>query len=307
VTFLLNKNDLALLSSIAESRILTPTQIAAIQQKRKQVVRRRLRALERAGLIRSDNGAFGRSRGRPEKQISLTDTSADLLRSKFSELKELPIDKLTADKLRCVDHQLLINWFRIHLRHIEQIIPQLAVRFSSAICPFMPAGQISNPVFSEQGRREGQHEIKEFAPDGVFSITHQGKGKALLFFLEVDMGTESIASIGRGPRDLRQKVLNYQQLFRENRYKPYEKIWDCSFDGFRLLFLTTTGARKASICRLVQSMPPSEFIWVTTMEQMFSHGLSGKIWVGGGRQHAPEESILGSEMACQTPIMPPKD
>jgi len=65
VAFLLNKNDLELLASIAENRILTPTQIAAIQQKRRQVVRRRLGSLERAGLIRSEKGALGRSRGRP--------------------------------------------------------------------------------------------------------------------------------------------------------------------------------------------------------------------------------------------------
>ena len=307
MTFLLNKNDVALLASIAESRILTPTQIAAIQQKRKQVVRRRLRALEKAGFVRSGNGALGRSRGRPEKQVSLTETGADLLRSKFSDLKDLPIDKLTADKLRCVDHQLLINWFRIHLRHVEQILPQLSVRFSSSISPFMLTGQSSDPALSEQDMRQGHKEVKEFAPDGILSITHQDKGKTLLFFLEVDMGTESVASIGRGPRDLRQKILNYQQFFRENRYKAYEKIWDCDLEGFRLLFLTTTGARMASICNLIQSIPPSDFIWVTTMEQMLSHGLSWKIWVRGGRRNALEQSILGPEMACQAPIMPPKD
>ena len=307
MTFLLNKNDVALLASIAESRILTPTQIAAIQQKRKQVVRRRLRALEKAGFVRSIDGALGRSRGRPEKQVSLTETGADLLRSKFPDLKDLPIDKLTADKLRCVDHQLLINWFRIHLRHVEQILPQLSVRFSSSISPFMLTGQSSDPALSEQDMRQGHKEVKEFAPDGILSITHQDKGKTLLFFLEVDMGTESVASIGRGPRDLRQKVLNYQQCFRENRYKPYEKIWDCTLEGFRLLFLTTTEARLASICSLIQSMPPADFIWVTTMGRMFSHGLSGRIWVRGGRRNAPEESILGPELACQAPIMASKD
>jgi len=155
--------------------------------------------------------------------------------------------------------------------------------------------------------RQGHKEVKEFAPDGILSITHQDKGKTLLFFLEVDMGTESVASIGRSPRDLRQKVLNYQQCYRENRYKPYEKIWDSTLEGFRLLFLTTTEARLASICSLIQSMPPADFIWVTTMGRMFSHGLSGRIWVRGGRRNAPEESILGSELACLAPIMASKD
>jgi DNA-binding MarR family transcriptional regulator len=307
VTFLLNKNDLALLASIAENRILTPTQIAVIQQKRKQVVRRRLRSLERAGLVRSENGAFGRSRGRPEKQIALTETGADLLRSKFSDLRDTPNNRLTADKLRCVDHQVLINWFRIHLRHLEHTIPQLSVGFSSSMSPFLIGGHQFEPDIPEGTRTHGHRAQKDFAPDSVISITHQGKGKTLLFFLEVDMGTESVASIGRGPRDLRQKILNYQEFFRENRYKPYAKIWDCDLEGFRLLFLATTAARMASICTLIQSIPPGDFIWVTTMEKMSSDGLAGKIWVRGGRRNAPEESILGPEMACQAPIILPKD
>lgn len=304
--FLLNKNDLALLASIGENRILTPTQIAAIQQKRKQVARRRLRALEIVGLIQANKQAQGRSRGRPEKLISLTEKGADLLRSKLPDLKEIPNDKLTADSLRCVDHQLLLNWFRIHLTHIERIIPQLSVRFLSPISPSMMEAHNSEPNPYGQGS-ETQHGWKEFAPDGVFSITHQSKGKTLLFFLEVDMGTESIASIGRGPRDVRQKILNYQGCFQSRIYKRFEKILECRFDGFRLLFLTTKRGRMAAISNLVLSMPPSDFIWVTTTEQMLAQGLSARIWVRGGRREAQEESILGSEMACQAPIIPPKD
>ena len=306
MAFLLNKNDLALLASIGENRVLTSTQIAAIHQKCKQVARRRLRALERAGLIHANKQAQGRSRGRPENLISLTETGADLLRSKLPDLEEIPNDKLTADKLRCVDHQLLLNWFRIHVTHIERIIPQLSVRFLSSISPFTM--EEHNPGPNPYGQGPGtQHSPKEFAPDGVFSITHQSKGKTLLFFLEVDMGTESIASIGRGHRDLRQKILNYQHCFQRSIYKRFEKILECRLDGFRLLFLTTTRGRMAAISNLVLSMPPSDFIWVTTAEQMLAQGLSAKIWVRGGRRDTQEESILGSEMACQAPIIPPKN
>ena len=52
---------------------------------------------------------------------------------------------------------------------------------------------------------------------------------------------------------------------------------------------------------LVREMWPSDFIWLTDQERMFSHGLSAEIWVRGGRQDAPPESILGSHMACKTP------
>jgi hypothetical protein len=256
-------------------------------------------------LIRSDNGALGRSRGRPEKRISLTEKAADLLRSKLPGLEEILSDRLTADKLRCVDHQVAINWFRIHLRHLEQFLPELSVQLDSDL-PTFRIGTCES-FLPKQGASEAHPELKEFAPDGVFSISHKSKGKTLLFFLEVDMGTESIASMGRGPRDLRQKVLNYQHLFQEHRYKSYETIWNCRLAGFRLLFLTPTTGRMAAICNLIQSIPPSGFMWATTMEQMFSHGLSGKIWIRGGRRNTPEESILGPEMACTAPIMLPKD
>lgn len=305
MAFMLNKNDLALLASVAENRVLTVAQIAAVQGRRKQVIRRRLRELERAGLTHSDNGALGRSRGRPEKQISLTKKGAALLCARFPALREIPNDRLTADKLRCVDHQVAINWFKIHLRHMEHVLPELSVRFVSNVSPFR-IGTCESFV-PKRGATEDHRELKEFAPDGVFSISHESKGKTLLFFLEVDMGTESIASVGRGPRDLRQKILNYQHLFQEQKYKFYETSWHCHLAGFRLLFLTTTGARMAAICNLIQSIPPSGFIWVTTLEQMFSHGLSGKIWVRGGRSNVPKESILGSEMAAHASIIRPKD
>ena len=141
---------------------------------------------------------------------------------------------------------------------------------------------------------------------GVFTITHRKRQMTLLFFLEVDMGTESIASPKRTPGDIRQKIINYQQYFRSGRYKRYEKFWNCKLRGFRLLFLTNTNGRLAVLSRLVQEMPPSEFIWLTSLKQMFSHGLSAEIWVHGGKQDAPSESILGTTMACKAPLPAPK-
>ena len=42
-------------------------------------------------------------------------------------------------------------------------------------------------------------------------------------------------------------------------------------------------------------------------EQMLSYGLSAKKWIRGGRQGDPEESIIGSEMACRAPLLPLKE
>lgn len=305
MSFKLNKNDIKFLVSLAESRMMSLSQVAAVQKKSKQAVRRRMRDMEGVGLIVSNTRGLGKSRGRPEKEFSLTGKGCNILRSSLPALKHLPDNRLTAQSLHCPEHQLLINWFRIHMMHIEQVVPQLSVRFISEILPQKPRGAYHHSVDSEQvPGQDRMNDINGFKPDGVFSITHQERQKTLLFFLEVDMGTESIASVGRIPRDIRQKIINYQQYFQNGKHKTYEVALGCRLIGFRLLFLTNTGTRLVSLCKLVHRMPPSDFIWLTTADLMLSHGLSAKIWIRGGRQEKPEESILGSDMARSAPILP---
>ena len=117
------------------------------------------------------------------------------------------------------------------------------------------------------------------------------------------MGTETIASQDRRPNDIRQKILNYQTLFRTDEYKRYEGLFDFRLNGFRLLFLVNSPARLISLCRLVREMPPSDFIWLTEQQQMFSHGLSARIWARGGRNEDLPQSILGPELACELPLL----
>lgn len=73
--------------------------------------------------------------------------------------------------------------------------------------------------FTEPGKR-----TSGFVPDGVLWITHAGRQMTLLFFLEVDMGTEPIASGRSRSLDIRQKILNYQSCFRMRRYERYEQV-----------------------------------------------------------------------------------
>ncbi|RJR23651.1 MAG: hypothetical protein C4582_05310 [Desulfobacteraceae bacterium] len=304
----LRENDRELLASIAEHRILTSKQVTAIHRRSNQVIRRHLRKLEQQGLVLSATTGFGRKRGRPEKLISLTEKGANMVRAENPELKSLSTNHFTGENIRCLDHHLLTNWFRIHLDHIQIVIPQLSVDFLSPASPFQEKALDGQPLVSERLPAEpGTEPTNGFTPDGVFQITHKEKQKTILFFLEVDMGTESVASPKRDPRDIRQKILNYQLYFRRGQYRRYEKTWNCTLKGFRLLFLAHTNGRLASICRLVQDMPPSDFIWLTTADLMFSEGLSAAIWIRAGKQTAPPESILGPAMACKAPMPEPAE
>ena len=146
--------------------------------------------------------------------------------------------------------------------------------------------------------QSGTGKITSFKPDATFSIYDSNQDKTLLFFLEVDLGTETLASPKREVTDVRQKILNYGICFDTQVYKRYERLWSCQLNGFRLLFLTDTSSRMSTLCSLAREMQPSDFIWVTQKDRMFEDGISADIWARGGRLDTSPQSILGS-LSCR--------
>ena len=303
MAFVLNKNDEELLANLAEYRVLTVNQLAALHGRPPQGLRRRLRTLEREQLVRTGASGFGHSRGRPENLISVAERGVAVLRDKSVLPREVPTERVVADATHGQDHQLLVNWLRVHLAQMVRTIPRLGMRFLSPTSPFLPLSSDGSPAVSEHVSVDGaRREPIRFTPDGVFSISERESQKTLLFFLEVDMGTETLASTARHPRDVRQKIVNYRAYFRSGGYKRYQTHWKCELNGFRLLFLTTSAGRLANLCRLVQEMPPSGFVWLTNERRMFEYGVSAEIWARGGRDRDHLQSILGPEMAQPAPL-----
>jgi len=300
------KSDRLILSLIGECGILTVSQIAAFSGRTRQVIRRRLRALRSKNLVATAIRGYGRAKGRPEELISLTEGGKRFL----SEAGLLPSNDVTRGHRQiesiCVDHELLVNWFRIHLLQIEKVKQNLSAKY------LFPSNSVSlvrdneDPFTCCVSSNDHQNKLIQFVPDGIFSIslTQSENKTTLLFFLEVDMGTETMARTDRDSKDVRQKILNYQTLFRGGRYKKYERIFDATFNGFRLLFLAKTNARFTALCRLVREMPPSDFIWLTDQEKMFSRGIFADIWAKGGRGGDVPRSILGPRLSCEMPVLP---
>jgi hypothetical protein len=298
----ITKGDIAVLSHAAEYKFLTVKQMSAITQRTLQVVRRRLRLLGNEHLVIVKERGFGTGRGRRENIIILTQKGLELLRNKeiLSEHAAYITDK-TSESI-FIDHDLLVTWFFIHLLRVERDNPQFATRHITTSSHSLKVGNEYSPLLQEQFAVDEMSEDKyTMIPDGVFTISY--KDKALLFFLEVDMGTETLAGTKHRTGDVREKIINYQSLFRTNHYKRYEKIFDTELNGFRLLFLTNTFPRMKKICGLVHEMPPSDFIWVLEQNQMFSHGVSAEIWTRGGRHQKPPESILGPKLAFKATVL----
>ena len=302
MSFRLKEADCKTLACTADHRMLTVTQLAAIFQKSRHVIRRRLCDLEKEGLVEVVGHEYGRGRGRPESSLGLTEQGMDLLREEGLIDRTVPYDRVVADGIFCAGHQLLLNWFRIHVAQVERVLPRLTVKFLAHNSPYLPQGPDGPVSITDCSPVPGRgiQEVK-FAPDAVFATYDSAESKTCLFFLEVDRGTETMASPKRAMTDIRQKVISFQFYFRSARYKRYEGIFDCSLRGFRLLLLTHSPGRLTALCQLVQEMPPSDFVWLTECSRLFPDGVSARIWARGGNLQGPPQSILGT-LSCPAPL-----
>ena len=303
MAFRLRESDCKTLECLAEYRILTVPQIATISQKDKQVIRRRFCDLEKEGFIEVIKREFGRARGRPENLLGLTEQGADILREKNLIGRDIPYEGIGPVSTRLIDHQLLMNWFRIHLNQVERVLPKLNFRFLAYNSPFVPRepdGHIITTDYSPIGRRTVR-QVK-FTPDAVITATDTVQNKTVLYFLEVDCGTETLSSPQRDMSDIRQKILNYQWYFLNLKYKRYERIFKVPFlHGFRVLFLAKTVGRLAALCKLTQEMAPTPFICLTEQQRLFDDGVFAKIWARGGNLQVVQRSIIG-RMNCRIPL-----
>ena len=302
MSFRLKTTDCNILECLAEYRVLTVSQVAAFFHKSKQAVRRRLHDLEERGLVEVVGTEFGRGRGRPENSLGLAERGIDVLKEKGLLGQDFPYERILDDSLFAKDHQLLLNWFRIHLMEIDRMLSRVSIKVFAHNSLYLPKGQDGRIVITDCSPVPGSG-IKgiKFTPDAVFAITDSVAGKTCLFFLEVDRGTEIVASPKRDMIDIRQKIVNYQWYFHSGGYKRYKEVFKANFCGFRLLFLTSTYGRLVGLCKLTQAMEPSNFIWLTEYGRLFADGASAEIWAKGGDLQASQQSILGS-LCCLVPL-----
>ncbi len=143
MSFRLRESDCKIIECIAEYSILTMPQITAIFQKNKQTMRGRLRELKREGLVNVTNREFGQTRGRPESLLGSTERGLDIIKEKGLIDKDVPYENVSPVSIRRVDHQILLNQFRIHLNQIERVLPRLMPQSSSGRLKKRPRLSIS--------------------------------------------------------------------------------------------------------------------------------------------------------------------
>ena len=302
---LIDKHAAEILSELADFRALTFTQLSVLSSQSPRTVRRRIKHLVNHGLAEALPVSISQGPGRPEGVFGVSDEGLALLRSEGILPKATAFDQVGGQALiHQAGHQILMNWCRIHLVHLTRNLPRLVCSFLSCNSPFNLDRDQGGPVirdFAPALDGAEPEEISGFVPDAVFILTDSDEARSLLFFLEVDMGSEPLDSSRSGRADIIQKIRTYQLYFESERYKRYEEIWHASLNGFRLLFVTANPRRMTSLCRAVHSASPSDFVWVTCQDSLFAEGISGSIWARGGKHDSDRQSILGG-LARKAPI-----
>lgn len=299
-----NNRDLQILSSIAKYKFLTVKQFCALQQRSIQVIRRRLRFLRGNGFISIMERVFGPGPGRNEHIIILSAEGIKLLRpGKIINNQTKYVSNQSYDSA-LIEHDLLLNWFLIHLTQLERLEARFKVSTIATNQQHLFHVESIQSIEMVQNSKSAVPDDKQtLIPDAVFYITDTKMKKSLLFFLEVDRGTEALSSTVNNQQNIEEKINAYQSIFRAGIYKHYKRITRNELNGFRLLFLTNTDTRMKAICRITRNMPPSDFVWVTNQDLLFKKGAAAKIWYRGGDLDKPSESILNEKLAFDSPIV----
>lgn len=131
-----------------------------------------------------------------------------------------------------------------------------------------------SPTFSGiflHTRQIGQLDDGHLIPDGVYTI--QRNNKALLYFLEIDLGTEPLT--GRG-YTLDHKLQRYAQFFDSGCYQT-DLRWLGNFRGFRLTVVLNSDVRLAHLQSLIAAAE-HDFVLLSTMGILSEHSVAQHIW-----------------------------
>lgn len=248
---LLTERDLALLIAVYKHRYLSASQVQALLFPSRQTTLRRLKFLATNKYLR----AF-RVPGIPEQIVGLNRLGAELVAEQLlvpvTELGWSAKTKVPQDPW-FMRHHLLTSWFRIRLSKEVSAKPQLA--FLGFIPEYLGESQEEGGIKRYLwevvlDRQSKPREKLAHVPDGVFALGRKDSqgavSHAALFFLEIDRGTEEIANPDKG---VLKTLRFYLSLMGEpERYQRYAQDFQVKeFQGFRILFLTTTKTRVDNI------------------------------------------------------------
>jgi hypothetical protein len=272
--------DVQVILDIYKHRYLSVSQITQLRFPSIQTARRRLRVLTADDYIDGFTAP-----GTPETIYYLEHKGAEIVASYL----QVPIDSLkwikstrTPKDYYFLRHFLKANDFRIALTQAVNLT-NTGVKLLGYIPEYY--GEKTDKGGAVKYIRDvvcdmhDQSVIIHHTPDSVFAL--EKEGKAALFFLEVDRGTEVLTNPEKGFLKCLHFYLNY---WVSGKYKRYSDDFKCEpFRNFRTLFVTTSQTRIDNMRQAAKDIhvEPSQvkrFIWLATEERLNKDSVFQPIW-----------------------------
>ena len=274
----LTQRDIELVVTLYKFRYLKTPQIRELHFPSEQTANRRLRSLTAQGLVK-----YFTVGNVPERIYYITRKGAQLVADQLgvtlTELKWSQHSHIPKDYY-FMRHFLGINQFRID---ITKACDASAIELLGFIPEYFgkqhAGGRITKHItdFVLDGYRPG--EKLNHTPDAVLALMKSGK--AALFFLEIDRGTEMISNPEKG---FLKMVRFYAGYAETQKYKIYEQEFNCRpLNNFRLLTVTTSQKRLENMRRAAtsycKSLPALRYFWVTTFDSIAETDPLQQIWL----------------------------
>lgn len=253
----LTPRDLLVFEDLREFRYLSTAQVARLRFGNLKLAQRRMRSLVRQGhVVRVPCGELARH-GFRDAFFALPAGGASARGSATGDRAPGTLsDPRRGFGIRYAAHHRLLTDVRIWLREAAASSGGgLACRFVPPYAGARVDGQRSRLIAVDLGPPDGV-----LLPDGVFEL-RASTGRAALFFLEVDRGTEPLR--GRHPSSIRRKLEAYRRLYDGRSFDRFGNFFDYDYAGFRVLFVTPDDDRATRILEVALAVDLAPLVWAT--------------------------------------------
>lgn len=238
---------------------------------RSKVARRRLRLLSDRGYISYFEKISHCRYGRLERVWHL-DKKRKTELSHIIDSDNVSFHKPPANALY-VNHYLKICEFILCLKRGCEVSGKYSFKF------FI---EYESHAFSR--KREGRRKLPIIGkgktpsvPDALI-ILQNSEGIKSLFFVEIDLATETLVSASKNKKDIRNKIITYMNYLACKGYKQLCKEFDFDFKGFRLLILTISEARLRRLIELCEEIGTRGVAWLSTFDRVSQGTIFNPIW-----------------------------
>ena len=129
-------------------------------------------------------------------------------------------------------------------------------------------------------------------PDAVICLGNTATDKQALFFLELDLGTEKLVSLGRGRYSLLKKMLLYREYLNTRGFERYNDMFKYEFKGFRVLTIMNNSSRIRRLRAELSQRDIRKFVWFAVADKVTRDTILDKIWIKADKEDNGQYSII---------------